>query len=80
MRAQIAAGNRQAAIRQFQRLREILRSDLGIGPEPATVAIYEEALTIDACYMPAVVLRGPADSAPEAHRRVTAGRDSDQPR
>src|SRR6266851_9252637 len=32
MQIHLEAGNRSAAIRQFQRLREILRVDLGIGP------------------------------------------------
>jgi DNA-binding SARP family transcriptional activator len=44
MQIHLAAGNRQAAIRQFQRLREILRIDLGLAPEPATVALFEEAV------------------------------------
>lgn len=44
MRAQLQAGNRTAAIRQFQRLRQILRVDLGVAPEPATVELFEEAV------------------------------------
>lgn len=46
MRMHLAAGNRQAAIRQFQRLREILRVDLGVAPEPATVALFEQAVAL----------------------------------
>ena len=46
MRIHLAAGNRQAAIRQFQRLREILRMDLGVAPEAATVALFEEAVAV----------------------------------
>ena len=45
MQAALDAGNRGEVIRQFQRLRERLRVDLGLGPSPATIAIYERALT-----------------------------------
>jgi DNA-binding SARP family transcriptional activator len=45
MRAHLEVGNRKAAIRQFQRLREILRVDLGVGPEPTTVALFEQAVS-----------------------------------
>jgi DNA-binding SARP family transcriptional activator len=45
--AALETGDRQAAIRQFERLRETLRADLGIGPEPASVALYERALTLE---------------------------------
>ena len=44
MQAALDAGNRGEVIRQFQRLRERLRVELGIGPAAATVAIYERAL------------------------------------
>jgi DNA-binding SARP family transcriptional activator len=46
MRAHLEAGHRQAAIRQFERLRETLRVDLGVGPEPETVALFERALEV----------------------------------
>src|SRR5439155_6454822 len=36
MQAALDAGNRGEVIRQFQRLRERLRADLGLGPSPAT--------------------------------------------
>src|SRR5919197_264684 len=45
MQAALDAGNRGEVIRQFRRLRERLRIDLGLGPSPATIAIYERALT-----------------------------------
>jgi DNA-binding SARP family transcriptional activator len=45
MQAALDAGNRGEVIRQFQRLRERLRVDLGLGPSPATIALYERALT-----------------------------------
>jgi DNA-binding SARP family transcriptional activator len=44
MRASLEAGNRQAAIRQFERLREVLREELGVGPDPESVALYEKVL------------------------------------
>jgi len=44
MRAHLEAGNRQAAMRQFERLREILREELGVGPDPLSVALYEKVL------------------------------------
>jgi DNA-binding SARP family transcriptional activator len=46
MKVHLAAGNRQAAIRQFQRLREILRVDLGVAPEAATVSLFEQAVAL----------------------------------
>ena len=41
------AGDRQGAIRQFERLCRRLRADLGVGPGAATVAVYEEAIAQD---------------------------------
>lgn len=43
----LAAGDREGAIRQFERLRRRLRADLGVGPGAATVAVYEEAIAED---------------------------------
>ncbi|GAC1513185.1 MAG: hypothetical protein NVS1B3_17440 [Candidatus Dormibacteraceae bacterium] len=39
------AGDRPAVIRQFHQLRDVLRVDLGVGPEEATVELFEKALT-----------------------------------
>jgi len=47
MRRHLEEGNRQAAMRQFERLREVLREDLGVGPGPQTVALYEEILALE---------------------------------
>jgi DNA-binding SARP family transcriptional activator len=47
MRTDLDRGNRQAALRQFQRLREVLRMDLGIAPEAETVALFEEAVAME---------------------------------
>lgn len=44
MQAALDAGNRGEVIRQFQRLRDRLRAELGVGPAAATIAIYERAL------------------------------------
>jgi DNA-binding SARP family transcriptional activator len=62
MQIQLAAGNRQAAIRQFQRLREILRVDLGVAPEAATVSLFEQA----------VALAGPQPSPAESAQALLA--------
>jgi DNA-binding SARP family transcriptional activator len=45
--AALAAGNRDEAIRQFQRLRERLRTDMGLGPSAATVRLYEQAIKLE---------------------------------
>jgi tetratricopeptide (TPR) repeat protein len=45
MQTALDAGNRAEVIRQFQRLRDRLRADLGLGPAASTVAIYEKALS-----------------------------------
>jgi DNA-binding SARP family transcriptional activator len=44
MLTRLEAGDRQAAMRQFERLREILGEHLGVGPDRATVALYEKVL------------------------------------
>ncbi|HKC46112.1 MAG TPA: BTAD domain-containing putative transcriptional regulator [Gemmatimonadales bacterium] len=44
MQAALDAGNRGEVVRLFQRLRERLRIDLGVGPAAATVAIYQRAI------------------------------------
>src|SRR4029079_6991706 len=41
------AGNRNAAIQQFERLRTGLRDELGVSPDPQTVALYEQILASD---------------------------------
>lgn len=44
MRRALDAGDRTSAVRQFEKLRERLRIDLGVGPSPETVTLYEQAL------------------------------------
>ena len=38
------AGDRAGAIRQFDRLRTVLHDELGVSPDPVSVALYEEVL------------------------------------
>lgn len=47
MRAHLEADNRPAAMRQFERLREVLHEELGVSPDRATVALYEEVLAAE---------------------------------
>jgi DNA-binding SARP family transcriptional activator len=47
MQAQLDAGNRREAIRQFERLRDVLREHIGVGPDPTTVALYEKVLAME---------------------------------
>jgi len=60
MRGYLEAGNRQAAIRQFARLREILREDLGVGPDPLSVALYEQVLASEGLVAPTAAERARA--------------------
>ncbi|HSM56869.1 MAG TPA: BTAD domain-containing putative transcriptional regulator [Candidatus Sulfomarinibacteraceae bacterium] len=41
MRALAASGERAAALAQYERCRRTLRAELGVGPAPATTALYE---------------------------------------
>jgi tetratricopeptide (TPR) repeat protein len=47
MQAHLEANNRREAIRQFERLRDALREHIGVGPDPATVALYEKVLALE---------------------------------
>ncbi|MGH2794043.1 MAG: BTAD domain-containing putative transcriptional regulator [Actinomycetota bacterium] len=47
MSSHVEAGNRHAAIRQFERLRDALREELGVPPDAATVELYEQVLAMD---------------------------------
>lgn len=60
MRAHLEAGERREAIRRFERLREALRDQLGVGPDPATVALYEDVLAVEGAE--------PPSDAERAHR------------
>jgi DNA-binding SARP family transcriptional activator len=60
MRAHLDAGERREAIRRFERLREALRDDLGVGPDAATVALYEQVLAADGAPQPSEAERAHA--------------------
>jgi DNA-binding SARP family transcriptional activator len=47
MQRAIDAGDRRAAVRQFERLREHLRADLGVGPDMKSVTLYERAISME---------------------------------
>ena len=47
MQRALDVGDRQSALRQFERLRERLRADLGVGPSVESVAVYERALALE---------------------------------
>lgn len=57
MQASLDAGNRAEVIRQFHRLRERLRIDLGVGPAASTIAIYERALAGESANVPSILDR-----------------------
>ena len=52
MRAHLDAGERREAIRRFERLREALRDHLGVGPDRATIALYEDVLSVEGALQP----------------------------
>ncbi len=60
MRAHLDAGERREAIRRFERLREALRDHLGVGPDPATVALYEDVLAVEGAPQPSEAERAHA--------------------
>lgn len=60
MRAHLEAGERREAIRRFERLREALRDQIGVGPDPDTVALYEEVLSIEGAPQPSAAERAHA--------------------
>jgi DNA-binding SARP family transcriptional activator len=60
MRAHLDAGERREAIRRFERLREALRDDLGVGPDRATVALYEDVLAVEGSPLPSETERAHA--------------------
>lgn len=52
MRAHLGAGERREAIRCFERLREALHDQLGVGPDRATISLYEEVLAAEGAPQP----------------------------
>jgi hypothetical protein len=53
----IDAGDRHAAVRQFERLREHLRADVGVGPDRKSVALYERAISMEGPGLPTAAER-----------------------
>ena len=47
MQVHLDVGNRREAIRQFERLRDALREHIGVGPDSATVELYEKVLALE---------------------------------
>ncbi|MQA00733.1 MAG: transcriptional activator domain-containing protein [Dehalococcoidia bacterium] len=47
IRERLEAGDRAGAIRQFDRLRTVLRDELGISPDPQSLALYERVLAFE---------------------------------
>jgi DNA-binding SARP family transcriptional activator len=47
MQRYLDEGDRTAAMRQFERLREVLRDELGVGPDPRSVELYEQVLALE---------------------------------
>jgi DNA-binding SARP family transcriptional activator len=60
MRAHLGAGERREAIRRFERLREALHEQLGVGPDRATVALYEDVLAAEGAPQPSAAERAHA--------------------
>ena len=52
MQAHLDAGERREAIRRFERLREALHDQLGVGPDLATIALYEDVLAVEGAPQP----------------------------
>lgn len=52
MRADLDAGRRREAIRCFERLREALHDQLGVGPDGQTISLYEEVLAAEGAPQP----------------------------
>jgi len=57
MQRAIDNGDRRAAVRQFEQLREHLRTDLGLGPDQNSVALYERAISMEGPGLPTAAER-----------------------
>lgn len=60
MRTHLDAGERREAIRCFERLREALHDQLGVGPDHATIALYEDVLAAEGAPKPTEAQRAHA--------------------
>jgi DNA-binding SARP family transcriptional activator len=85
MRTELDAGNRQAAIRLFDRLRTGLRDEFGVAPAQETLSLYEQVISSDGEEPPTSAERAGAMLAqglvawnrgdlPEAQRSAEAAR------
>jgi DNA-binding SARP family transcriptional activator len=54
MQAALQAGNRREVILRFEQLRERLRIDVGLGPDAHSIALYEQALSLETTEPPSV--------------------------
>jgi DNA-binding SARP family transcriptional activator len=52
MQRAVDTGDRLGAVRQFERLCEYLRADLGVGPDRKSVALYERAISMGGVGLP----------------------------
>lgn len=57
------AGQRREAIRQFERLRDVLREHVGVGPDATTVELYEKVLAMEGHEPPTPAERAAAQLA-----------------
>ena len=57
MRRAVDAGDRRAAVWQFERLRDHLRADLGVGPARESIALYERAIAMEGPGLPTAAER-----------------------
>jgi DNA-binding SARP family transcriptional activator len=73
----MATGDRAAALRQFEQCREILLAELKSEPEPETVALHQQILSVrpEGTGRAPIELRAMPDTpkAPEAHAAVGSG-------
>ncbi|MBF4762739.1 transcriptional activator domain-containing protein [Nocardioides islandensis] len=60
MRAHLDSGERREAIRRFERLREALHEQLGVGPDRSTIALYEDVLAAEGAPKPSEAERAHA--------------------
>ena len=60
MRGHLAVGDRAAAIRQFDALRRVLREELGVSPDPESIALYEQVLAMEGRDVPSPAERARA--------------------
>jgi DNA-binding SARP family transcriptional activator/predicted negative regulator of RcsB-dependent stress response len=60
MRAHLASGERREAMRRFERLREALHEQLGVGPDRDTITLYEDVLAAEGTPQPTAADRAHA--------------------